>query len=196
MCCIFLTQGTIYRGPKPPNHKREDSSMPVFFMTVQPCKHQTGLHTQKRGFFEFDCFFCVWVSLHPESIHEYGVGEPRWDRQAGIFSSLKATSDEVLVGGLEWILGGTAMLAFFKNVALMSLERSYVKFIVFALQRQKMDKYFWRIHVRKRGFSPKCGFVAVLEDFSYFFILQQQCKYSEGFESTVLLSLAQSIKKL
>lgn len=62
-------------------------------------------------------------------------------RQAGISSLLRVTL-EVLVGGLEWILGGTTMPAFFKNMALLSLERSYAKFIVFTLQRKKRDKHF------------------------------------------------------
>lgn len=58
-------------------------------------------------------------------------------RQAGVFSSLKAASDEVLPGGLEWIVGGTATLAFFKTMALTSRERSHAKFIIFTPQKTK-----------------------------------------------------------
>lgn len=36
-------------------------------------------------------------------------------RQAGVFSSLKAASDEVLPGGLEWIVGGRCNAGILQN---------------------------------------------------------------------------------
>lgn len=136
-------------------------------MTVHPYKHQTGRHIQKRRCFEFDFLLCLMrESPHPPRFtHEYGVAEPRWGRQASpLVSELLQT--RFLVGGLEWILGGTTLPAFFTKLALLSLEGSHAKFIVFILQR--MDKYFWRVCMRRR---EKWCLSFVLE---HFFLLRFQ----------------------